>query len=536
MTAVLDTFEAPGPGQWSIDRSHYPGGTTPISQWLMTEATPAGMRQVFGELGIPADTLDVAFVNGFMYSRLRPLIGADKPAKKLPPLPILKLATRLHPGFRKRNRISARVQQERPWLAIVDRWERELRPQLHAENQAFAAVVLGELDNDALADHLTALLKHCRRMFELHFWLHGYDLGPIAFYLVEAKESGIQPAEAVTALEGASPSTTVPQQKLRRLRDAVLASGSSRPTTLADVAAASPEAATMLQEYMAEGGQRLVTGYDLDAFTLAELPGVVLSSILEATDREPNDGSAIGAALRARVPADRRAAFDQCLSDARAVMDVRDDNGPNTVERPIGLLRQALLETGRRLAASGRVQEAEHLLEAGPEEVGPLLRTGDGPSATVFAERAAKRSRQADLEPPALLGQIEPTPPLDALPLALRRGVSGVQMALTQMGMDSVDLTTDPLMGIGVGRSSYEGRVRRAATPEEAISTMEPGDVLVVRATSPAFNAVLAIAGAVITADGGPLSHAAVLARELGIPAIAATLGLSPNSVKIRTR
>jgi pyruvate,water dikinase len=41
-----------------------------------------------------------------------------------------------------------------------------------------------------------------------------------------------------------------------------------------------------------------------------------------------------------------------------------------------------------------------------------------------------------------------------------------------------------------------------------------------VRATSPAFNAVLSIAGAVVTANGGAMSHAAVLARELGIPAV----------------
>jgi rifampicin phosphotransferase len=49
--------------------------------------------------------------------------------------------------------------------------------------------------------------------------------------------------------------------------------------------------------------------------------------------------------------------------------------------------------------------------------------------------------------------------------------------------------------------------------------------VLVVRATSPAFNAVLSIAGAVVTAEGGPLSHAAVLARELGIPAVVGASG-----------
>ena len=49
--------------------------------------------------------------------------------------------------------------------------------------------------------------------------------------------------------------------------------------------------------------------------------------------------------------------------------------------------------------------------------------------------------------------------------------------------------------------------------------------MLVVRATSPAFNAVLSIAGAVVTAEGGPLSHAAVLARELGIPAVVGAPG-----------
>ena len=45
------------------------------------------------------------------------------------------------------------------------------------------------------------------------------------------------------------------------------------------------------------------------------------------------------------------------------------------------------------------------------------------------------------------------------------------------------------------------------------------------RATSPAFNAVLSIAGAVVTGEGGPLSHAAVLARELGIPAVVGAPG-----------
>ena len=79
------TFEAPGAGRWELDRSHFPGGTTPIAQWLMREAMPAGMGRVFGEQGVPAKRLDAEFVNGYMYTRLVPLIGGDKPPKRLPP-------------------------------------------------------------------------------------------------------------------------------------------------------------------------------------------------------------------------------------------------------------------------------------------------------------------------------------------------------------------------------------------------------------------------------------------------------------------
>jgi pyruvate,water dikinase len=78
----------------------------------------------------------------------------------------------------------------------------------------------------------------------------------------------------------------------------------------------------------------------------------------------------------------------------------------------------------------------------------------------------------------------------------------------------------DGLTGTGVGTEVYRGRVLRATNPEEAIARIEPGDVLVVPFTTPAYNGVLPLAGAIVTVHGGPLCHAAVLARELGIPAV----------------
>ena len=43
--------------------------------------------------------------------------------------------------------------------------------------------------------------------------------------------------------------------------------------------------------------------------------------------------------------------------------------------------------------------------------------------------------------------------------------------------------------------------------------------------TTPTNNVVLPLAGALVTAEGGPLSHAAVLARELGISAVVGAKG-----------
>ena len=71
----------------------------------------------------------------------------------------------------------------------------------------------------------------------------------------------------------------------------------------------------------------------------------------------------------------------------------------------------------------------------------------------------------------------------------------------------------------GVGAQVARGRVRTARSPEEAISTLEPGEVLVVPFTTPAYNVVLPLCGGLVTTEGGPLSHAAVLARELGLAA-----------------
>ena len=469
------------------------------------------------EIGAPVRRVEARFVNGFMYTRVWPLIGGDKPAKRLPPLPILKLVARLHPEFRRRAKQANITLRDRPALEVAKRWDAEIRPRLRALNQSFQDADPATLDDPALQQQIGDLLDHLRQQYELHFWLHGHDLGPIARYLYEAIEWGIEPEAAIAALVGASPSTAEPIEMLCRLRTLVDDSG-REVTSLDDIRSISDQAQRLLDEYLSERGQILASGYDITSFTLAELPGVVLGSIRSATPTTPPDVEAITGALRRRVPSEHRATFDMVLADARAVMDMRDDNGPLTAEWPTGLLRRALLAAGVRLAARGWLVDAEHTLELTPPEARTIF-SGGLPSADQLARRAGERQAMSSLTPPATLGDAEPEPPLDILPPPLPKLVGMVQVSMRHLGMDA-STPTDQLTGVGIGRTVYTGRARTAASADEAIEKLEPGDVLVVRATSPAFNVVLSIAGAVVTANGGAMSHAAVLARELGIPAV----------------
>ena len=506
-------------GEWSVDLSHMPGGTTPLTQELMTHAMPAGMRRVFAELGTPADTLDVRFVNGFIYTRLRPLLSPDKPAAKLPPKAVLKIATRLHPEMRRRNRTAAKVLESAPWTKVIDDWHHGGRAAIEAKNLALQDVDLASLGDVDVIGHVHACFEHALAQFEHHFWLHGYDLGPIGLYLYDSVPWGLSASDLLPLLEGASPSTSAPRAELVRMR-AMIDDAGATPSTLDEARAVSPAVAAAIDEYLRFHGGLVFSSYDLDGVTMAERPDLVLSSILTAAEPEARDDlAATTEATRSRVPAEHRARFDVLLSQARDAMDLRDDNGPLTAEWTMGLLRRGLLELGGRLAERGCLAERDHVLELRSDEITTQLFDGGPPTAAAVAERAAQRQWLKTLDPPRRIGDPEVAPPTSVLPAPLMRMVEMVMLVISQMGMDGAARKSG-LHGCGVGSHAVRGRACVAATAEEAFELLEPGDILVVASTTPAYNLVLSIAGGVVTAEGGPMSHAAVLARELGIPAV----------------
>ena len=63
--------------------------------------------------------------------------------------------------------------------------------------------------------------------------------------------------------------------------------------------------------------------------------------------------------------------------------------------------------------------------------------------------------------------------------------------------------------------------MRLVADPVEA--DVEPGEVLVCPTTDPSWASILFLSAALVVDIGGPLSHAAVVAREMGIPCVIGT-------------
>jgi rifampicin phosphotransferase len=291
------------------------------------------------------------------------------------------------------------------------------------------------------------------------------------------------------------------------------------------VRAISPAVANDLDRYLEHRKAMMVSRYDIDGVTLAEIPSVVLSTILAGVERVVGDGLQYRVeVVRAKVPIGYQDEFDVRLAQARSAMNLRDDNGPTTVEWPLGLVRMALLEVGRRMVATGLAADPTDALEFHPHEISLAGMTGDGPTPEEFARRRDLRRQQRALDAPLSLGDPEPEPPVELLPKALSDVVAMVRIVLEQLGMGG-RRPTNGLAGVGVGDHIVRGRARRACSPEEAIDRLGRGDVLVVPCTTPAYNAVLTLAGAIVTADGGPLSHAAVLARELGISAVVGARG-----------
>jgi rifampicin phosphotransferase len=216
--------------------------------------------------------------------------------------------------------------------------------------------------------------------------------------------------------------------------------------------------------------------------------------------------SACRAALAGRRRLRRR--FDRLLSIAQTYAVVREQQ---TRQFSLGwpVLRRCALQLGAELArrrATGRIEDVFFLTHA---ELESALSGASLPSPETVRGRRDQWERQRRLIAPLQLGK--------APALARRTYIKAIEAARTGAPAAQGALVGDPA---SPGRAT--GPVRVILDPGD-FASFQPGEVLVARATAPAWTPLFAKAAAVIT-DGGTLAaHASLVAREYGIPAVVAT-------------
>jgi rifampicin phosphotransferase len=263
-----------------------------------------------------------------------------------------------------------------------------------------------------------------------------------------------------------------------------------------------------LDDFLAEYGQReTVSPLVMSAPTWSDDPALPLGVIKVLLEERPQTPATRPSAEAERRLLDhrllrspqRRAAVLHLVEAARAGVAFREDSHFYAT-RAIPMLRRTLLEADRRLAAAGVLPKAEEVFHLRLAELEALTEP-DGLSAVeadrmrrVAAARAARRAELAGVPMIAAANLLEPAAAgKDAL-------VSGV-----------------PASG---GRATGPARVIRE--PAE-FGTMRSGDVLVCPNTNPAWTPLFQRAVAVVVDSGGVGSHAAIVAREYGIPAVMGT-------------
>jgi phosphohistidine swiveling domain-containing protein len=533
-------IDPPTVGYWMKDDGHYPMPLTPFGASVYIPAIVAGVTPMCDDFGVLFEGIDQRSLGGEVYMRPIPIGGKES---KAPPWWVLWLAARLAPPLRRRARIADEAIRSGLADRLVDRWYGEWRDAFRQGGAALRARNLRALSDDELLGHLEEAIDLLGRGQTVHFSLFGpYVLGTYELGVACQELLGWSPLEALTLLTGTSEASSAPGRALAGLAESIAVRPEAREVVERDAGAlltrmraVAPDIAAAIEGYLDDHGHRTLS-YDPGDPTLAERPELLAGLLRDRLGRSPAGAGTIpGETGRAEALARARAAlvqrtagerdrFEQALAAAERVYPTREDNIALVDNVPAGLLRYAMVEFGRRLAERGVIAGVEDAAFLEVEELRGALQGGASDLRSVVARRRAERAWVVAHPGPASYGE-DPGPPPDlrGLPPALRHVMSALMWMMGIMIKPApVELADGQVAGIAGSPGRHTGPVR-IIRDETEFGRLRLGDVLVCPITTPSWSVLFSQAGALVTDGGGVLAHAAIIAREYGIPAVVAT-------------
>ena len=269
-------------------------------------------------------------------------------------------------------------------------------------------------------------------------------------------------------------------------------------------------------EFIRRFGSRCASEWDLGVLAWESDPLVPLTAIDKMRSMPDSESPAI---RHARLAADRETASAEMLAmltedpatqgqlaaglKAAALWLPARERTKTSVILQLHEAREALQELGRRMVKAGHFDDASDVVMLKLDEFEPFIANPAAMSPEVRRRRQWHRA----------LWEVEPpfnTVGLPAPSSTWRRYV------VEDLPPASAGET---FAGIGACPGTATGTARVILTPAEG-DRLEPGDVMIAPGTDPAWTPLFVSLAAVVVDVGAPLSHAAIVSRELGVPCV----------------
>lgn len=407
-------------------------------------------------------------------------------------------------------------------------WDDEWLPHLLATYEWIAGLDLEHAPLTTIADACDELWPRVNAVWRIHM----LTVGPAFVLMDEFAETydrltGGSAVEAFKMTQGRADACQKLERDIHRLTTLALAApavaqgiDSGAITTLEELRTTpgGDELADAIGPFLKAHGDLGHAGEDMRALAwvddlsllFAELGRRLATSAPDPDERQTRliaEGEAIAERAREKLrdrPADL-AAFEEVLAVARVVGPLTEDHNywlDRPMQSSIGRMFRVI---GRRLAAAGRLERAEDVFHYELAELIAALRDGRD-LRPIEEERRAEFARWNRMRAPATIGAAAPPP-----------GATGATNAdLIQRVRQDDDLV---MKGVAASGGRRRGAAKLVWTTDD-FKKMKPGDVLVCRSSNVSWIPLFTIAGAVVADVGGALSHAAVVAREFGVPAV----------------
>jgi len=265
-----------------------------------------------------------------------------------------------------------------------------------------------------------------------------------------------------------------------------------------------------IKGFLAKGG-----GFDLD----------------ETREKLAKEREEAVAAFVQRVPAEEREWFEALIRLAQKTSFWAEEHDHYLDLYSHALIRRCCLGIGRRLVQTGTIDQAEDVFFVNPDEIERVMPTPQFHKLQHIVNRRRKEWEQwLKEDPPPVFttrANIGEAVMEDIVPSA--DGIA-LKVIVGEMPEVKPELKAD-LYGLPGAPGVAEGPARVVMSYEH-LGEVKPGEILVAVTTGPSWTPVFGIIKGAVVDRGGTLSHACIVGREHGIPAV---INVFEGTKKIKT-